>query len=569
MCLPDAVKDTPPTFFKPPDNVIQKVSKDGKKYLQIIADGTTSTQQIEILQRTSSNNEYHKQRLSVTFSETTDTVSTDELDTWLSTFSLQKQEEELQFEKSKEKSAELIKETHGEAQKERDGSLGENRGGFEGCDQKALKSSHIPFGLHPVEQPRIAVTYSEAPDVMAALFSNPPSTRQSTADGLDSSLSTNDGKDDSDNGSLPDFPQPPYSEENRNSFERGSERLAGQGMRRPSPEQGKSAIGRSDSPSKDSTSDNGRTREDSGVGRMPHADPSAFGLGAKDSTRKSREERIRARKLRDLQRTRNNIDEVLEQHADGVMLSELVVETAPTATSTEKYEVELESLKETQPRLQRENRLQDDSDTRHPSVDTLLTASTPGYSTGYTPASSNMSLTPIMLVAEQIPTSKPKAAKKPARLILRDRHTLKPLAIAVREAMDPAAETAPMPAPSSSIDDALKERSGSGPATASSAPPATAATRRTEQEERDIAATTTLSRVPSQNPLQAFSGMELALQRRGSVSHRSAPALLPTAAAVSLPAAITATPTTMTPASPPAATASTSASASASATSLA
>ena len=72
-----------------------------KKYLQIIADEkTTPTQQVEILKRyvllphdfivsyveelirISSSDEHRKQRLSVTFSETTETAGTDELDTW-------------------------------------------------------------------------------------------------------------------------------------------------------------------------------------------------------------------------------------------------------------------------------------------------------------------------------------------------------------------------------------------------------------------------------------------------------------------------------------------------------
>lgn len=73
----------------------------GKKYLQIIADEKTApTQQVEVLKRyvslphnfivsyvkelmrISSNDEHCKQRLSVTFSETTETAGTDELDTW-------------------------------------------------------------------------------------------------------------------------------------------------------------------------------------------------------------------------------------------------------------------------------------------------------------------------------------------------------------------------------------------------------------------------------------------------------------------------------------------------------
>lgn len=116
------------------------------------------------------------------------------------------------------------------------------------------------------------------------------------------------------------------------------------------------------------------------------------------------------RKLCDLQRT-NNIDEVLEQYVDGMTLPELVIETAPTVTPTENYEVELESPNEMQPQSQLESQTQDDSDTRHLSVDALSTAPTLGYSTGYTPVSGRMSLTPIMFVAEQIPMSKSKAAK--------------------------------------------------------------------------------------------------------------------------------------------------------------
>ena len=112
----------------------------------------------------------------------------------------------------------------------------------------------------------------------------------------------------------------------------------------------------------------------------------------------------------DLQRT-NNIDEVLEQYVDGMTLPELVVETAPTVTPAENYEVELESLNEMQPQSQLESQTQDDSDTRHLSVDVLSTAPTLGYSTGYTPVSGRMSLTPIMFVAEQIPMSKSKATK--------------------------------------------------------------------------------------------------------------------------------------------------------------
>ncbi|OCK78645.1 hypothetical protein K432DRAFT_88127 [Lepidopterella palustris CBS 459.81] len=50
--VPDADKDTSTTFFIPPDGVVQKVSKDGKKYLQIVADEkSVPTQKVEIPRR--------------------------------------------------------------------------------------------------------------------------------------------------------------------------------------------------------------------------------------------------------------------------------------------------------------------------------------------------------------------------------------------------------------------------------------------------------------------------------------------------------------------------------------
>jgi hypothetical protein len=486
-----------------------------KRYVSLLHDFIVS--HVEELIRVSSKNQHRKQRLSVTFSETTETASTDELDAWLLTLSLHKQsEEKLQFEKNKEKSIKLVEEEeHRDTRKERDKLLGGKRESFkEGCDQKALKSPHVLFGLSPVEQPKIAVTYSEALDAMAAPFSNPLSMHQSTADAVDLSSNTKD-EEDSDNDSLPDFPQPPYSEESRNSSKRGKERLAGQGMRRPSLEQGKSVTSRSDSLSKDSTSGNSHIREDSGVGKMPYADPSVFGLGARDSIWKGREERMRARKLRDPQRTRNNIDGVLEQHVDGMTLPELAIETAPTVTPTENCEVELESPNETQPQSQLESQTQDGSDTRHPSVDTLSTAPTIGYSAGYAPVSGRICLTPIMLVAEQIPTSKPKVAKKPARLVLRERRTPTTLAVAVREAAESAAESAP--ATSSGIENEIR---GTGAATSSSDTGTIADVRRAKQEHK-LADRPTPSFVSSQTSLRA-SELGKAMERQGSARHRSA-----------------------------------------------
>jgi len=56
----------------------------------------------------------------------------------------------------------------------------------------------------------------------------------------------------------------------------------------------------------------------------------------------------------------------------------------------------------------------------------------PACRTGYTPKTGNMTLSPVMLVAEQIPVAKSKHVRKPARLVLRERNDMRPVAIAVK-----------------------------------------------------------------------------------------------------------------------------------------
>ncbi|OCK78646.1 hypothetical protein K432DRAFT_383713 [Lepidopterella palustris CBS 459.81] len=360
------------------------------------------------------------------------------------------------------------------------------------------------FALTAVDKPDVTSMYSAAPDPKAALFSNPPSLRQSAADVSDPLPGDKEQKSengsDSDDEGLPEFPQPPQFEESRVSFERGKERLAGQGMRRPSPEQGKRAPDRPEFPS-DPASDGSHNREDPGVGKMSQADPSDFGLGAKDSTRKSREERIRARKLRDLQRTRNNIDEVIERHIEAenpvekAMSSGHLLLIASKGQSQAKAETEEKtaSLEKIDP--------YDGSHDQYLLTDTSSSTITPGYSIGYTPVSSRISLTPIMLVAEQIPMPKPKQAKKPARLVLRERRTSKTLAVAVHEAAEYAAESAPVASSGSGI--------GAG-------------------HEHPIMEDMVPPRNSSQNYVW-YSEPEEALERKGEVKHLSAPAIIPTA----------------------------------------
>jgi hypothetical protein len=54
------------------------------------------------------------------------------------------------------------------------------------------------------------------------------------------------------------------------------------------------------------------------------------------------------------------------------------------------------------------------------------------YHTGYTPLADNVSMSPIMLVAEQAPIPRGRRIEKPARLVLGEQRAPKPFAIAVR-----------------------------------------------------------------------------------------------------------------------------------------
>ncbi|KAF2810292.1 uncharacterized protein BDZ99DRAFT_476470 [Mytilinidion resinicola] len=445
-----------PKSFVPPEGVVQKVSRDGKKYLQIVTDDKSMTSHLDI----PTNNDSQKKH-SVAFSDRTDTPDTDVLESWLS-FNLQKQgEDDVKCDHDMSKAVRLIKQHDHLEIRHHEGELTtvahEDATHDPPISQNRSKPDQASTNL---EESSTSNLQSLPPDLKAALFSNPPSTRQSAAGMPEAACEDQSPESDSDSVELPEFPRPP-SEETRVSLERGKERLAGQGLHRPSV---KDADEQPEPPPKDDVNDTIRTREDSGVGQLCQRDPSEFGLGAKDSTRKSREERIRARKLRDMQRIKSNIDEVVGRGVESP--------TSPESMSTQQMSPVQERHSEPSPskiveeperpvselstvRSSLDSRVLGDGHSRHISIDTVSTAPTPGFTTGYTPTSSRMSLTltPIMLVAEQIPVTKSKPTKKPARLILRDHQTPQSSIIATHEPVESSAESIPV-AP------AVKERSG-------------------------------------------------------------------------------------------------------------
>ncbi|KAK3076926.1 hypothetical protein LTS18_011625, partial [Coniosporium uncinatum] len=138
----------------------------------------------------------------------------------------------------------------------------------------------------------------------------------------------------------------------------------------------------------------------------------------------SREDRIRVRKVRDLQRMKANgsIDEIVHRPF-----------TAPaTQMESETIRVSLEGSDPVYfPRIQRKP-VGDRHKHRPSELAVIRAEGSPARRTGYTPKTGNMTLSPVMLVAEQIPVAKSKHVRKPARLVLRERNDMRPVAIAVR-----------------------------------------------------------------------------------------------------------------------------------------
>ncbi|TKA69641.1 hypothetical protein B0A49_07193, partial [Cryomyces minteri] len=130
--------------------------------------------------------------------------------------------------------------------------------------------------------------------------------------------------------------------------------------------------------------------------------------------RKNREEKIRDRKLRDLQRDRQNIDEVVQRP----------VEITEASSCNLAKPVTLDVGRLRPPPLQIRTTTEDDK-------------------TGYTPVTGQTSLSPVMLVAEGAPVVRAKHVKKPAALTLGNARSTRPCAVAVRQPQTPSPPSSP------------------------------------------------------------------------------------------------------------------------------
>ncbi|EKG13813.1 hypothetical protein MPH_09027 [Macrophomina phaseolina MS6] len=151
--------------------------------------------------------------------------------------------------------------------------------------------------------------------------------------------------------------------------------------------------------------------------------------GAVRATRRGREEKIRARKLRDLQSrkesggaaaasTRSERQQQHQLHHHRPRHHQQGIDAIVATSVAEEKEGEQEGSGTT-PQLKRKKK---DEHVRPASLALLpeSAAAVDGGSTTYTPREGQMSLTPVVTVAEQMPVPRGRAVKKPARLVLRE-----------------------------------------------------------------------------------------------------------------------------------------------------
>ncbi len=146
----------------------------------------------------------------------------------------------------------------------------------------------------------------------------------------------------------------------------------------------------------------GNERADSVLDQFARSTTASFDVDAVRLDRRCREERIRARKVRDLQRARESIDNLLGPSRDSFQIPHESTFSPWTSGS---------------------------SDKRLSVFDTPTTSSE--HQTGYTPIT-GQTLSPVMLVAEKVEVPRSRIVKKPIPLLLKEYSPSKPAAVAVR-----------------------------------------------------------------------------------------------------------------------------------------
>ncbi|KAF2083903.1 hypothetical protein K490DRAFT_69296 [Saccharata proteae CBS 121410] len=413
------------TIFVPPEGVVQKVSSEGKKYLQIVTGNEPAGSQPYQTAPTKSNEPW-KKRTSATLPEQFSSLGTDTFDTWLSTLGLQSFDQVV--ESVHQVPPELPRAEATEPKKLRQTSSASALDTISSSDRRS------EYAIKLVQEPEEEAPNGTSVDAKDAPPSNLLTKRPASKADVATDIPPPNASTPKDIDDLP-------SQVARRLRERSSsERLSGQGLRRPSRERPQSQIilARSSSLADDV---NGHNRVDSLMNRSDTASPSSErnalrGRSLDGLTRHgSREDKIRARKIRDLNRTRG-IDAIVRKPLPSERLE---LEEVDRATATTCDHLERAKLIQ-QRRKEKASSVQNDLEARSPPSPHVAPPSqvpvpTPTSTTGYTPVSGTIAISPIVTVAEQRPLPRAnKDVKKPARLVLREtsQHVSRPSAIAVR-----------------------------------------------------------------------------------------------------------------------------------------
>ncbi|KAF2425817.1 hypothetical protein EJ08DRAFT_663475 [Tothia fuscella] len=409
--------------FVPPERVEQKVTLNGlftelmvlrsdfltelagKKYLHIIPNSATYPVSSPAVEGCSSVSHLSKPgRLSVSFSDRTNACGTEALDSWISTFTIQHKQAEWSV---KPPTSQDIRNISAIEPPRRSYSVKSNTKSW-------LPASDSGFGLSVIDEPAVSETYSGVPDPSTALSSHPPSFSPSPIPSPIShprSVPIQIPEHQGISVNLQTFTVPANEnkllKENIN-YRQSVDRLAGQGLRRPFREQDHTLSGAQEGRDsimsiKQPLSSSPEVPEHAEIPELRHSITSAV------QSRGNRESVVRARKIRELQRARQNLNTATKSKMDERPV------TPPNATSEDEVMV-FPTPPDSAPRKS-QARLSE-------------------FKTGYTPVTANMRISPVMLVAEQIPVQRGKQVKKPAHLVLRERRGSKPIAIAVRAGED-------------------------------------------------------------------------------------------------------------------------------------
>jgi hypothetical protein len=326
-------------------------------------------------------------KLSISFSDHTDTIGTEALDSWISTFTVQHDETDYCVDRLTSRNLQLASSTE---------TLGDSNS-FQSESRLRLPGSDSGgFGLSIVDTPTLSKTCSSASDLHAALCSNPPT--------VPSLPMLYPGSVCIEVPEACDSPKETGAEEKTEHIY-SVDRLADQEPQGPLRDQ-KYPIPDAREGPETTLQVSQPWNSSTEVSEQGQPNERRQSIVSATQSRRDREVVVRARKIKELQRARQKIDAVMKQEQ---------VSRPSTAVSTD------------------DNKSMDfptPPDSTQQSLPLRLSAQpNPGDAPLTSPM--NLQVSPVMLVAEQIPTHRSKQVNKPPQLVLRGR-TSQPIAFAVR-----------------------------------------------------------------------------------------------------------------------------------------